>query len=163
MEQFKQLYIATCKLDEIYIQRYKENEKQFFEKNCISLLVELGEFTNETRCFKYWSIKKPNRELMLEELADCIIFSLQLIQFEDEEIDFTNFPIAKPIDDPIILLNELFLMGSCLMHNEDKMLFRQVFVSLVQLGNLFEFTDQEIIDACYKKIEICKKRLNSDY
>lgn len=38
----------------------------------IALQVEIAEFANATRCFKYWSKKEPDsREHILEELSDC--------------------------------------------------------------------------------------------
>lgn len=161
MQDFKTLFVENSKLDDIYQQKYLEQEPQYFEKNCIGLLVELGEFANETKCFNYWSIKEPKRALMLEELADCIMLSLQFVHYD--QLDLEELPVAKPIDDPLVLLNELFLMGACLMHDSSRTLILQIFVSLIQLGNLFGFSDSEIVEACYQKIETCKNRLNSDY
>ena len=42
-----------------------------FPRRLMALLVELGEFANETRCFKYWSVKGPSpKEVILDEYAD---------------------------------------------------------------------------------------------
>ena len=47
-------------------EKVSDTDKDYYKKNCIALLVELGEFINETKCFKYWSIKKPDKEKVLE-------------------------------------------------------------------------------------------------
>ncbi|MCI2111408.1 MAG: dUTP diphosphatase [Bacilli bacterium] len=45
----------------------------------LALLVELGEFANETRCFKFWSEKGPSpKEKILDEYADGLHFFLSL-------------------------------------------------------------------------------------
>jgi dimeric dUTPase (all-alpha-NTP-PPase superfamily) len=45
-----------------------------------ALLVELGEFANETRCFKFWSLKpaSPKEVVILDEYADGMHFFLSL-------------------------------------------------------------------------------------
>lgn len=57
----------------------------FLEKRKLALLVEIGEFANATRCFKYWSNKQPEpREVILEEAADCLHFTLSILILEDQ-------------------------------------------------------------------------------
>lgn len=41
-------YQENKKLDEKFNSQYQKNEPEFYEKNCIELLVEIGEFINET-------------------------------------------------------------------------------------------------------------------
>lgn len=57
LKRWENYYQKNKKLDEEFNSKYQENEPEFYEKNCIELLVEIGEFINETKCFKYWSIK----------------------------------------------------------------------------------------------------------
>ena len=61
MNEYRRIYENNKRLDIIFFERYK-NTPDFFKKNCIELLVELGEFANETKCFKYWSEKESNKE-----------------------------------------------------------------------------------------------------
>lgn len=75
MNAYRRIYENNKRLDEIFIRKY-ENIQNFYEYNCIEMLVELGEFVNETKCFKFWSTKSPNREKVLEEYADCITMAL---------------------------------------------------------------------------------------
>jgi dimeric dUTPase (all-alpha-NTP-PPase superfamily) len=57
---------------------------------CLALCVEIGELANETRCFKYWSVRPSSpKEILLEELEDSIHFLLSLgidLQDNAEEI-----------------------------------------------------------------------------
>lgn len=58
---------------------------KFLEKRKLALLVEIGELANSTRCFKYWSNKEPEpKEVILEEAADCLHFTLSLIILDDK-------------------------------------------------------------------------------
>jgi dimeric dUTPase (all-alpha-NTP-PPase superfamily) len=46
---------------------------------CLALCVEIGELANETRCFKYWSVRDASpKDVLLEELEDSIHFLLSL-------------------------------------------------------------------------------------
>ena len=62
--KWNKVYYNNKKLDEIFIDRYKK-DKELFDKNCIELMVEVNEFVNETKVFKYWSVKTPNKEKIL--------------------------------------------------------------------------------------------------
>ena len=49
------------------------------EERKLALLVELGEFANTTRSFKFWSNKGlDSKERILDEAADCLHFYLSL-------------------------------------------------------------------------------------
>lgn len=81
MSDFEKIYLNNKRLDDIFMEKYEKTEPQLFEKNCLEFLTELGEFANETKCFKYWSIKKPKKDEMLEEFADCITMILYFFNF----------------------------------------------------------------------------------
>ncbi len=77
--QLKELYLMQEQLDKtIHNQHHKTYESTFYER-IMALLVELGELANETRCFKYWSLKKASsKEVILEEYSDGLHFILSL-------------------------------------------------------------------------------------
>src|SRR5690625_909139 len=55
------------------------HNKDVFQEKYLALLVELGELANETRCFKFWSMKPPSdKKVILEEFVDGIHFLLSL-------------------------------------------------------------------------------------
>ena len=51
--KWHKIYENNIRLDKIYQEKYKDTT-DFYKKNAIELLVELGEFVNETKCFKYF-------------------------------------------------------------------------------------------------------------
>ena len=65
------------------------------EKRTLALLVELGEFSNETRTFKFWSLKGPSaKEIVMDDngthhIVSRDVASGQLSMFNtyDEYID----------------------------------------------------------------------------
>ena len=67
------------KLDKTIQDNHRVTYKETKEKRLVALLVELGEFANTTRCFKFWSNKgMDSKERILDEAADCLHFYLSL-------------------------------------------------------------------------------------
>ena len=162
MDKYLELYERNKKLDNMFYSKYSD-DKELYEKNCLEMVVELGEFANESRCFKYWSIKKPDRDLLLEEFADCLLMSLYF--FNEYNVDnIRQVPIYFSVN-IIINFNELIRMCALLINRENvnEELLLEIFNGLLYLGKLLNFSDDEIIDCCYMKIEKNENRLNSDY
>ena len=60
------IYEVTKQIDEQFALHYG-NDDEIVRKNRLELLVELGELANETRCFKYWSMRQTGeKEKVLE-------------------------------------------------------------------------------------------------
>lgn len=72
----EELYKMQSELDDLIIKkRHPSTKRQDIEGLASNLLlayqVEVSEFANATRAFKYWSNKGPEaREVLLEEYAD---------------------------------------------------------------------------------------------
>ena len=163
MDKYLELYERNKKLDDIFYKKYINTDKQLYEKNCLELIVELCELANESRCFKYWSIKKPNKELLLEEYADCILMSLYFFnEYNIEQIEIVDINTNGDI---LFMFNELIRMCTLLMNriNVSDKLIKNIFSYLIYIGKLLNLNENEIIDACYKKIIKNEERLNSDY
>lgn len=99
----------------------------------LALLVEAGELANETRCFKYWSLKKASDDaVVFEEFSDVLHFSLSLgidINFSEPFIDYEasdvslndqfhelyhailTFSKSNNADDYIVLLKTIFTLA----------------------------------------------------
>lgn len=55
------------------------DKKQILTSTILALMVEVGEFANENKCFKHWSTKPPApEEEQLEEFIDCYHFMLSI-------------------------------------------------------------------------------------
>lgn len=74
-----ELYPLQASLDEDIAKRHNITYEKTFHSRLLALIVELGEFANETRCFKYWSLKGPSeKNVILEEYVDGLHFILSL-------------------------------------------------------------------------------------
>ena len=160
MQEFRKILKVNQELDKVFDEKYS-NDENYYKKNCIALLIELGEFINETKCFKYWSIKTPIKDNILEEYADCITMCLSFFTYFNIELE--DIPKHRDIDDIFILINEIFNDTTKMMENGCGELIKKIFSNLLYLGQLLKLDNDEIYDACYKKMKIIEERLNSDY
>ena len=154
------IYVKNKKLDDIFYQKFKNDDKMF-EKNCIELIVEIGEFANESRCFKYWSNKPMKKEETLEELADCIMMSLYFFNYLN--IDKVNIKMYNFSSDILICLNDIFKLSTLLIDNINEEIITKIFSYLIYIGNLLNLEEKEIYEACLKKISKQEKRLEEGY
>ena len=163
MKEYREYYQRNRQLDKMYEERYGDTVNKMYEKNCLELIVEICEFANESKCFKYWSVKSPDRDLLLEEYADCLSMLFCIFNAHNiEEIDVLDISIG---DDIILLFNEIIRMCTMLMNkgNVDKILLLTIFTYLLHIAKLLNITDKEVLDACYMKLGKNIERLNSDY
>lgn len=148
----------NTKIDEIFIKKYEDNEPNYFEKNCLSLITEIAEFLNETKCFKYWSIKNPDKDKLKEEYADALIMTLSMFNYLNINLELVEHSKTSNI---LEIFNELFKDASNIM-NKDTLSVKKVFSNLIYISTLLNIPEEEIKDACYKKQEIVEKRLSDD-
>ena len=159
---FKEVYITESKIDDIFSNRYGDiSHGEVFNKNCIELLVELGEFINETKCFKYWSVKKPNKESVLDELADVLKMTMTFLHVINKEIK--EYEVKDIECDLITLINNTYVMATEIMNNISEELIDNIFKNLLGIAYKLDLNKKEIIDAIIKKQQVVCDRLNSDY
>ena len=157
---FNDVYNENKKLDKIFLENYG-NSEDIILKNKLELLVELGELCNESKCFKYWSRKEANRELVLEEYADVLLMIFYF--FRELDISLTE---GFPSENNLNLIDEfiyLFNIISRLKDEYNKDILKDIFVNTLRLGKLLKFSEEEIISNCLNKINIDKERFNIDY
>ncbi len=133
-----------------------------FKKNVLELLVEIGELANETRCFKYWSIKGPSdKKDILEEYADCMLMTFMFCNYIDISLDEEfEEPTQRDINEQFIYLYKLC---SDIIDNYNKEHIKKILANVVYLGKLLNFTDEDIINGCLHKINKNKSRLSVDF
>jgi len=155
MIDLHKVYEENKRLDLVFIEKY--NHKDFVKKNKLELLVEIGELANETRCFKYWSNKEVNNDLVKEEYADCIIMSLCFFNYLNISLDEINY--INDDKEIIDLFFDIYLLASNFSVNENKEIIKEILIKLINLGYKLGFTDEEIISSCLNKIKIDRERL----
>lgn len=156
----EEVYQRNIELDEIFFNNYG-NDNLTFKKNCVELLVELGEFINETKCFKYWSTKEPNKDLVLEELADVITMLMYFANLN--KMSVAKYKVTENNEDLFVLINETYLASTKLMEDMSEDNIDKIFVLIYKIAYILDIKDDEIVDAIKKKHEIIYERLNSDY
>ena len=159
--KLKEVYQKNNILDNMFIDRYG-NTDEINNKNKMELLVELGEFANETRCFKYWSIKKPDYEKMMFEYADVIMMTLYFFYILDVSLEEV-FP--NPIDTTDVLELFTYLFKKIAMFRDDfnKDTIKDILVNVLKLGRLLEIKDEDIISFCLEKINNTMNIFSTDY
>lgn len=161
MEILKKIYERNKELDHIFMKKYEAQEPLYFEKNCIEFLVEFGEFVNETKCFKYWTIKKPKMEDVYEELADCI--TMILTMYYVLKIDITDLKEHHKSTNVLEVINHIYSQGSKLMTKLNEDLVKDILANLFYLAELLELDKEEIYRVLTYKQDKVEERLNSDY
>lgn len=157
LKRWENYYQKNKKLDEEFNSKYQENEPEFYEKNCIELLIEIGEFINETKCFKYWSIKSPNKEKMLEELAECLNMIFYFYGLLNLDItDFTNTKIEK---NRLKQINHIYNLSTNLFNNLNEQDIKNIFVNLLDFAYSLDIQEEELLEKLEEKHQIIYNRL----
>ena len=155
------IYKVTKQIDEQFALHYG-NDEEIVRKNKLELLVELSELANETRCFKYWSMRQTGEsEKVLEEYIDCLFMTLYFSNITGISLD-EEFPssLNGDIIDTFLSLNK-FASDISKVPNKDEI--KRVLVELDHLAKLLNFTIQDLERITKIKSKIIDNRFNSNY
>jgi dimeric dUTPase (all-alpha-NTP-PPase superfamily) len=147
-------------LDEAILNKHSLKVEDTIMDRKLALLVELGEFANETRCFKYWSLKESSaKDVLLEEYVDGIHFIVSLAnQFDiDLVADFNQVDLT---------LNELLLnayKAISLIEVDNQVHLADLLKWYYAIAFKLGFSQADIIDAYMQKNQINFVRQESDY
>ena len=74
-----ELIMLQAQLDERIMTLHQEDRNNTRIKRVLALIVEINELANETRCFKYWSLKGSSSvDILMEEFSDTMHFVISL-------------------------------------------------------------------------------------
>ncbi|ALD66698.1 dUTP diphosphatase [Spiroplasma cantharicola] len=138
-------------------------DKKIIKKKIIAFLVEVSEFINEYREFKYWSNKPASeRSVILEELIDCLHFIISLgIDVNFDFLKFNNKIIkTSNIDTWSINVYRKTLIFEEKFNLESYDHLLDEFLSIMYI---LKITTDEIINIYNKKNEINFNRQDSGY
>ncbi|EIJ79212.1 dUTPase [Bacillus methanolicus PB1] len=161
---FQKLFEMQKALDRHIETKHQLLDENLFDRKVLALLVELGELANETRCFKFWSVKPPSpHKVVLEEFVDGIHFILSLgIEF-GFELEKMEFPHSKTTTS----LNEQFLRVYQLIVNFKQFRtyhhYQLMFRGYLELASLLGFTPAQIEQAYIEKNEVNYERQRQGY
>lgn len=149
-------------LDEHIRNQHSLQGQSLITKKMLALQVELGELANETRCFKFWSNKKPSeKDIILEEYVDCLHFILTI----GIEINFTDIKLEPrslecSITDQFV---NLFIDINDFIVCSSKDHYITLFEDFLTLGNSLNFSHDDIENAYIAKNTINHERQNEGY
>ena len=155
IEKYKDIYEKNKQLDQKFINLY--NHSLLVKKNKLELLVEIGEFANETRCFKYWSKKSIDFDKVGYELADTIIMSLCFFNYLNLDLD--SISMYKVSENNVDLFLEIYDLANRFIKDENKKELIKMFILLINVGYNLGFNDDKIVYYCSSKIEKDLRRI----
>lgn len=152
-------------LDDRILEQHQLDREQLFEHKLLALSVEIGELANETRCFKYWSMKPPSdKETILEEYVDGLHFILSLgIDAGFHERASVNAKHGKmdySLTDQFLFIYKM-IQSFKLERSEQH--YVQLLEHYVSLGHMLGFTEYDIEHAYLSKNEVNHERQNQGY
>lgn len=132
------------------------------EQRLLALQVELGELANETRCFKFWSVKPPSdKEVILEEYVDGVHFILSLglsYGYRPEESNAVEMN-ERMVDGFLDMFDSI----SAFRHQPDQARYSHMFFTYLALGKRLGFTAEEIQAAYESKNQTNHERQEQGY
>lgn len=162
--QLEKLFQMQKALDTHIQEKHELQKEDLFSRKILALLVEIGELANETRCFKFWSVKPSSpKEVILEEFVDGIHFILSLgieCGFDQNEINLSMKPSSLSATDQFLKVYE----GISLFQNsksfED---YQTLFEAYQQLASLLGISYEEMEQAYFHKNEVNYQRQQNNY
>lgn len=163
--ELRELYALQLGLDKEIMEKHPgvsyETTK---EKRILALLVELGEFANETRTFKFWSLKGPSeKEVILDEYADAIHFFLSLgltIGIDSFEHRFNKMVPFANLTEAIIDVYQKVVDFS---KNTTKELYEEAFHSYLDILPQLGYNGDDMLEAYHKKLKVNYVRQETHY
>lgn len=150
-------------LDEYIETEHGLKEADLFDQKVLALLVEIGELANETRCFKFWSLKKPSeREVILEEFVDGVhfILSLGLTCSLEQEAAVEEGEAECSLTEQFLLVYEAV---QSFKQKKSVGTYQQLLQEYFILGRLLGFSAEEVEKAYVSKNEVNYERQQQGY
>lgn len=163
MVNLSKLFMMQQELDtKIETQHQLQNEV-LFEQKILALLVEVGELANETRCFKFWSLKPPAPiDVILEEYVDGVhfILSLGLEINVDTSLCFENKQAERSVTEQFLKVYEMI---TAFKGDQTISMYKTMFEEYLLLGQLLGFSNEQVEEAYVSKNEVNHERQKQGY
>lgn len=160
----KKLFLMQKALDQHIEMQHGLVGADLFDRKVLALTVEIGELANETRCFKFWSVKPASElQVILEEFVDGIHFILSLgIECGFDSIDQISAGTSGSEDVSQHFLNVYDSINS-FRNSRQQDDYVNMFASYMQLAALLGLSDSQIEEAYIEKNEVNYERQRKGY
>ena len=157
-----ELVQLQAQLDERIHRLHQQTRKSTRSKRILALMVEIAELANETRSFKYWSVRGSNeRAVLLEEFVDAVHFTLSLGLDLDQHECISE---VKPNNEDLsqLFIGWLKVCGEFEAHF-DTQHYQNVLSYLPRVAHALNFSEQEILEVYHVKNQKNHQRQNEAY
>jgi len=162
MIDLSKLYIKQAELDQRIADNHSVTYANTRERRILALLVEIGEFANATRCFKYWSNKKSEpQDIVLDEYVDGLHFFLSL--GIDIKVSKKTYNYTKRADNLTKQVLETYRLASLFYKNQDEKSYIKAFQAFINIVPLLKVRWSTIEKAYYKKLGENYNRQDNNY
>ena len=162
MIDLSKLYIKQAELDQRIANNHYVTYASTRERRILALLVEIGEFANATRCFKYWSNKKSEpQDIVLDEYVDGLHFFLSL--GIDINVSKKKYNYTKRADNLTKQVLETYRLASIFYKNQDEKSYIKAFQAFINIVPLLKVRWTTIEKAYYKKLGENYSRQDNNY
>lgn len=162
--QLKKLFDMQAGLDRYIEENHQLQNEDLFNRKVLALLVEIGELANETRSFKFWSVKgSSEKKVILEEFVDGIHFILSLgleCGFQGQELQLEKRTSSQDVNEQFLKIYQAVSIFQTTKNLSD---YQHVFEYYLQLATLLGIEYEEMEQAYIQKNEVNYKRQNQNY
>lgn len=162
--QLEKLFQMQKALDSHIEEKHQLQNEDLFNRKVLALLVEIGELANETRSFKFWSIKPSSeKEVILEEFVDGVHFILSLgieCGFDTKEFDMSTIQTSFNITEQFL---KVYGLISLFQESKSFQDYINILESYLQLAFLLGITYEDMERAYFQKNEVNYKRQQNNY
>ena len=156
------LYQAQRQLDEHIQTQHGVDYRSTRSKRTLALLVEVGELINETRAFKFWSLKAPSEKpIIVDEYADGIHFFLSLGL--DVGSHKMVYEIITPSHDIVEQALSVYETVMSLHQGFTITTLEVAFQAYLNMMILLGFDTQDVVDGYFKKLGVNYTRQQTNY
>ena len=156
------LYQKQAELDQTIAINHQVTYQTTRPRRTLALLVEIGEFANATRCFKYWSNKPSEaQDIVLDEYVDGLHFFLSLgidIGVNKKQYNYTKH--AKDLTEQIL---EVYKLAANFYKKQDEKSYIKAFQAFINIVPLLKVRWSTIEKAYYKKLGENYHRQDTNY
>ena len=158
----KELYSLQAGLDKEIAKNHDITYENTIERRLLALIVEIGEFANETRCFKFWSNKGPSpKDVIMDEYADGLHFLLSLgIPLKAKKFEYNVHKSSKELTLQIL---DVYRAAIALKNHFDLKHYEKAFQLYLNLSQTVKMKPQDIIDSYKKKLDVNYNRQATNY
>ncbi|AGJ90883.1 dUTP diphosphatase [Mycoplasma putrefaciens] len=138
-------------------------DQEILNKKIVAFLVELGEYANEERSFKYWSNKSQAAlAIQLDEYIDCLHFLISIgnqINYDFDHFNYQSLNFNNNLDAYFRIVNKL----ADFINNQTNDNYYQLLNSFLNISEVKNYTQEMIVNAYKIKNEVNFKRQDNNY